>query len=251
MIHVFSYGFSTVEFMLFFTVALCVGLSKTGVHGAGNVAVPLLAVVFGGQQSSGVMLPLLCLADVIGVWYYHRHASWDHLRKLIVWAIAGVLLGTFIGGMIDDHTFKMVMVGIIFVSVAIMIWMERGHKEDVPDYFWFAALCGVGAGFTSMIGNLAGAFTAIFLLAMRLPKNTFIGTSAWFFMMINWIKVPFHVFVWKTITWDTFFLDLTAIPVIALGAWLGIIIVKKLSEGAYRWFIIVMTLIAAVFMMLS
>lgn len=251
MIHVFSYGFSTVEFMLFFTVALCVGLSKTGVHGAGNVAVPLLAVVFGGQQSSGVMLPLLCLADVIGVWYYHRHASWDHLRKLIVWAIAGVLLGTFIGGMIDDHTFKMVMVGIIFVSVAIMIWMERGHKEDVPDYFWFAALCGVGAGFTSMIGNLAGAFTAIFLLAMRLPKNTFIGTSAWFFMMINWIKVPFHVFVWKTITWDTFFLDLTAIPVIAFGAWLGIIIVKKLSEGAYRWFIIVMTLIAAVFMMLS
>jgi uncharacterized membrane protein YfcA len=251
MIDLFSYSFSTVELMFFFVVALCVGLSKTGVHGAGNVAVPLLAVVFGGQQSSGVMLPLLCIADVMGVWYYHRHASWSHLKKLILWSVPGILLGTAVGGMIDDHTFKMVMVAIIFVSVAIMIWMERGHKEDIPDYAWFAALCGVGAGFTSMIGNLAGAFTAIYLLAMRLPKNTFIGTSAWFFMVINWIKVPLHVFAWKTIIWDTFFLDLLTVPVIALGAWLGIIIVKNLSEGAYRWFIIVMTLIAAVFMMLS
>ena len=237
--------------MLFFVVALCVGLSKTGVHGAGNVAVPLLAVVFGGQVSSGVMLPLLCMADVMGVWYYHRHASWGHLKKLILWSVAGILLGTAVGGMIDDHTFKMVMVGIIFVSVGIMIWMERGHKEDIPDYLWFAALCGVGAGFTSMIGNLAGAFAAIYLLAMRLPKNTFIGTSAWFFMVINWIKVPLHVWAWETITWNTFFLDLLTLPVIALGAWLGVIIVKKLSEGAYRWFIIIMTLIAAVFMMLS
>lgn len=251
MINLFSYSFSTVELMLFFVVALCVGLSKTGVHGAGNIAVPLLAVVFGGQVSSGVMLPLLCLADIMGVWYYHRHASWPHLKKLIGWSIAGILLGTAVGGMIDDQTFKMVMVGIIFVSVAIMVWMERGHKEDIPDYAWFAAICGVGAGFTSMIGNLAGAFAAIYLLAMRLPKNAFIGTSAWFFMVINWLKVPLHVWVWETITWDTFFLDLITLPVIALGAWLGIIIVKKLSENAYRWFIIVMTLIAAVFMMLS
>jgi uncharacterized membrane protein YfcA len=251
MITLFSYNFSTVGFLLFLVVALCVGLSKTGVHGAGNIAVPLLAVVFGGQLSSGIMLPMLCLADVMGVWYYHRHASWEHLKKLIVWAVIGIVLGTVVGGMINDVVFKYVMISIIFVSVGIMIWMERGHKEDIPDFAWFAALCGVGAGFTSMIGNLAGAFSAIYLLSMRLPKNSFIGTSAWFFLIINWIKVPFHVFAWKTITWDTFFLDLLTLPVIALGAWLGIIIVKNLSEGAYRWFIIGMTLLAAVFMMLS
>ena len=251
MISLFSYNFSTPEFLLFFVVALCVGMSKTGVHGAGNISVPLLAIIFGGQLSSGIMLPMLCLADVIGVWYYHRHASWGHLKKLIIWSVLGILVGTVVGGMINDKVFKYVMVGIIFVSVGIMIWMERGHKDDIPDYRWFAALCGVGAGFTSMIGNLAGAFSAIYLLSMRLPKNSFIGTSAWFFMVINWLKVPLHVWVWKTITWNTFFLDLTTLPVIALGAWLGIIIVKNLSEGGYRWFIIGMTLVAAVFMMLT
>ena len=90
--------------MLFFVVALCVGLSKTGVHGAGNVAVPLLAVVFGGQGSSGVMLPLLVMADVMGVWYYHRHASWDYLKKLIGWSIVGVLLGTFVVKLFRDQS---------------------------------------------------------------------------------------------------------------------------------------------------
>lgn len=251
MIHLFSYDFTYVQFSLFLVVALCIGMSKTGVFGAGMVAVPLLAMVFGGLLSSGIMLPMLCLADVMGVWYYHRHASWPHLKKLIIWAMAGIVLATFVGKMIDNQTFELFMLVTIIISIIVMIWMERGHKEDIPDYFWFAALCGVGAGFTSMIGNLAGTFAAVYLLSMRLPKNSFIGTSAWFFMVINWAKIPFHVWSWKTITWNTFFLDLLTLPVIALGAWLGIIIVKNLGEGSYRWFIIGMTIVAAAFMMLK
>lgn len=251
MISLFSFHFSIVQLFLFLLVAIFIGMSKTGVHGTGMIAVPLLATVFGGQLSSGMMLPMLCLADVLGVWYYHRHASWIHLRKLFPWAAAGTLLGTLVGGSIDDHAFKMIMAVIIFISVGIMIWMERGNKENIPDYLWFAALCGIAGGFTSMIGNLAGSVMAIYFLSMRLPKNSFIGTTAWFFMVINWFKIPFHVWIWKTITWDSFLLDLTMLPLIILGAFLGIWIVKKLSDFAYRWFIIAMTMIAAVLMILS
>lgn len=250
MISLFSFHFSIVQLLLFFLVAVFIGMSKTGVHGTGMVAVPLLATIFGGQLSSGIMLPMLCLADVLGVWYYHRHASWLHLKKLFPWAAVGTLLGTAVGGMIDDHAFKLMMAVIIFMSVGIMIWMERGHKEDIPNYFWFAALCGVAGGFTSMIGNLAGSVMAIYFLSMRLPKNSFIGTTAWFFMVINWFKIPFHVWMWKTITWDSFLLDLSMLPLIIIGALLGIWIVKRLSESMYRWFIIGMTMIAAFLMLL-
>jgi uncharacterized membrane protein YfcA len=152
--------------------------------------------------------------------------------------------------MIDDEIFKMIMAIIIVVSVVIMLWLERGHKEDIPDYYWFAALTGVAGGFTSMIGNLAGSVMAIYFLSMRLPKNAFIGTTAWFFMVINWWKIPFHVWAWHTITWNTFLLDFTTLPFIALGAWLGVVIVKNLNERTYRWFIIGMTLVAAVFMLM-
>jgi uncharacterized protein len=246
----FGFSFSPDEFLIFLLVAVFIGMSKTGIHGAGMVAVPLLAIVFGGQLSSGILLPILCLADVMGVWHYHRHASWYHLKKLFPWAALGTVLGTVVGGMIDDETFKMVMAVIIVISVFIMVWLEQGRRDVVPDHKWFASLTGVAGGFTSMIGNLATSVVAIYFLTMRLPKNAFIGTTAWFFLVINWFKVPFHIFSWKTITWNTFFLDLATLPFIGLGAFLGIITVRKMKDRAYRWFIIAMTLVAALFMVL-
>lgn len=250
MTELFGFSFTTYELLIFLLVSVFIGMSKTGIHGAGMMAVPMLALVFGGQLSSGILLPILCLADVFGVCYYHRHASWYHLKKLFPWAAVGTVLGTIVGASIDDETFKMVMAIIIVVSVFIMIWLERGHRDEVPDYKWFASLTGVAGGFTSMIGNLATSVLAIYFLTMRLPKNAFIGTTAWFFLVINWFKIPFHIFSWKTITWNTFLLDLTTLPFIAVGAFLGIVIVKKIRDQAYRWFIIAMTLVAAVFMVL-
>jgi uncharacterized membrane protein YfcA len=246
----FTFTFSGNELFIFLLVAVFIGMSKTGIHGAGMIAVPLLAVVFGGQLSSGILLPILCLADIMGVWYYHRHTSWYHLKKLFPWAALGIVLGTVVGGVIDDQTFKLVMAVIIVVSVFIMLWLERGHKEEIPDYKWFAGLTGVAAGFTSMIGNLATSVVAIYFLTMRLPKNAFIGTAAWFFLVINWFKVPFHIFSWETINWNTFLLDLATLPFITLGAFLGVFIVKKIKDRAYRWFIIAMTLAAAIFMVM-
>jgi uncharacterized protein len=248
LITLFSFTFSWADLLLFFLVAVFTGMSKTGVHGAGMIYVPLLAALFGGQLSSGILLPILCLADVMGVWYYHRHASWSHLKKLFPWAALGTVVGTVVGGSINDEIFKMIMAVIIVVSVIIMLWLERGHKEDVPDNKWFATSTGIAGGFTSMVGNLAGSVMAVYFLSMRLPKNQFIGTTAWFFMVVNWFKIPFHVFAWHTISWNTFFLDLTTLPFIAIGAYVGIVIVRNLQEKAYRWFIIGMTLVAAVFM---
>lgn len=244
----FGFSFTPGDLTIFLLVAVLIGMSKTGIHGAGMMAVPMLAVVFGGQLSSGILLPILCLADVIGVWYYHRHASWYHLKKLFPWAALGTVLGTVVGGAIDDETFKLVMAVIIVVSVFIMVWLERGHSEEVPDYKWFASLTGVAGGFTSMIGNLATSVVAIYLLSMRLPKNAFIGTTAWFFLVLNWFKIPFHILSWKTITLNTFYLDLITLPFIGLGAFIGIIVVRRIQDRAYRWFIIAMTLVAAVFM---
>lgn len=244
-----SFHFSYTDIAIILAVALLTGMAKTGVHGAGMITVPMLAAVFGGKLSSGVMLPLLVMADVMGVRYYHRHASWSHLKILFPWAAVGVVLGTVFGQYINDTVFKLVMAIIVIVSVGIMIWMERDRSALIPTNKWFGITTGVLGGFTSMIGNLAGPVMALYLLSMRLPKNVFIGTTAWFFLIINWFKVPFHVFMWKTITPDVLLLDVLTLPVILLGAYLGVIITRQLSEKTYRWFIIIMTLAAAVFML--
>lgn len=227
-------------------VALFIGMAKTGVHGTGILAVPLLATVFGGQQSTGILLPMLMLADVMGVVYYHRHASWHHLKILFPWAALGVIVGTLVGSYINDEVFKLIMGAIILISVLIMIWLEKSsHQDEVPTNKLFAHGMGIAGGFTSMVGNLAGSVMGIYLLSTRLPKNAYIGTAAWFFMVVNWFKFPFHVFVWHTISINTLLFDLVTLPVILLGAFLGIVIIKKVSEKIFRWFIIVMTLVAS------
>lgn len=246
----FTYELTWLGLSAILFVGLLVGMAKTGVHGAGMVAVPMLAVAYGGQSSSGLLLPMLCLADIFGVIYYHRHASWNYLKKLFPWAAVGVVLGSVTGTIMEsDAVFKIIMAGIIIVSVVIMIWLERGNRDDIPDYPWFAVLMGIAGGFTSMFGNLAGSVMAVYLLSMRLPKNVYIGTTAWFFMVVNWFKIPFHIFSWHTISFNSFMLDLVTLPAIAIGAVLGIAIVKRIPEKIYRWFIISMTLVAAVFML--
>lgn len=250
MIELFGYSLTYQSFAFFLIVGILVGMSKTGVHGANMLAVPLLAVIFGGKASSGLMLPVLIMADFFGVKHYHRHAEWRYLWKLFPWAIIGVMAGTYFGQMIDDQMFRTIMGVIIFVSLVVMVWMEKSNKKNIPDYLWFAGLMGIIAGFTTMVGNLAGSAMALYLLSMRMPKNEFIGTAAWFFLCINVFKVPFHIWIWETIRWQSFALDLLLLPCIATGAYLGINIIKKISDLYFRWFIIIMTAIAAVFMII-
>ena len=250
MITLFSFELSYLQLVFVFSVALMIGMAKTGVQGAGMLSVPLLANVFGGQLSSGIMLPMLVLADVFGVWYYHRDASWHHLKILFPWAAAGVVIGTITGSYINDQIFKIVMAATILISVVIMLWLEKlGTPDKVPTSKSFGIATGVAGGFTSMVGNLAGSVMSVYLLSIRLPKNAFIGTTAWFFMVVNWFKIPFHAFVWHTISWDIMLLGLITLPAIIVGAYLGIIIVRKLTDTMYRWFIIGMTLIAAIGML--
>jgi uncharacterized membrane protein YfcA len=151
---------------------------------------------------------------------------------------------------INETVFAHSMIAIIFVSLAIMIWRESNAKADIVDSFWFVAAIGITGGFTTMVGNLAGPVMALYLLSMQLPKNQFIGTAAWFFLIINLLKVPFHIWVWETITWDTVLLNTALIPAIAIGAVLGISIVKKIPEAGFRWFVIIMTAASALAMML-
>lgn len=102
-----------------------------------------------------------------------------------------------------------------------------------------------------MIGNAAGPVMMLYLLSMRLPKNQFIGTGAWFFLLINLFKVPLHIFVWETIDLSTLTFNLVLSPVIIVGVFIGIAIVKQFSQKTYRYFIIGSTFIAAIVLFLK
>ena len=122
-----------------------------------------------------------------------------------------------------------------------MYYWEKKKDKKVPTHWSFAALMGIMAGFTTMVGNLAGAFSNIYFLAIKLPKNEFIGTAAWLFFIINLFKVPFHIWSWGTMNWESFMISLNLIPAVILGFSFGVLLVRKIKNENYRQLILLLT----------
>ena len=241
-----SFALTTTDWSLIVVCAMLVGMSKTGIPGVSMIVVPTLALIFGGKQSTGVLLPILIMADVFGVIYYHRHAHWKHLLRALPWAIIGLLLALWVGNQVNDFQFKRMIAIIVFLSIAAMIWKDYGYKKELtPDHWSFAALLGILGGIATMIGNVAGPIFAIYLLAMHLDKKSYIGTTAWFFFIINLSKFPLQALVWKNISANSLALDLMLLPAIALGAWLGITVVKRIPELTYKWLVMAITVVSS------
>ena len=225
---------------------MLIGMSKTGLSGVGMMVVPLLANAFGGRPSVGLLLPILIFADIFAVSWYNRHAEWKHILRLLPWALIGIITATFIGKSISDSTFNRLLAALVIVGIVILVWQDlRSGKMNIPKSRLFAAGLGLMGGFATMIGNAAGPVMALYLLTMRLPKNSYIGTGAWFFFIVNVSKVPLHIWSWKTISTETFILDALMITSIAAGAFLGIWLVRLLPEKVFRIIIIATTLLSA------
>lgn len=238
--------FSFFNWGLILLAAFFIGLSKAGLKGIDMMNVTIMAIVFGSKASTGIVLPLLCVADIIAVSYYHRHAQWNHFWKLIPWMAIGILVGVYVGKDMNEAIFRKIMAVIIILTVAIMIALEMRKKPLIPTNKLFVANMGLAAGFTTMLGNLAGAFSNIYFLAMRMSKNDFIGTAAWIFLVINLFKLPFQVFLWKNITLESLYTDLLLLPAMLIGFWVGLRIVSKIKDDNYRKVVIVLTFLGAI-----
>jgi uncharacterized membrane protein YfcA len=237
---------STTNFILAFIAAFILGVSKAGLKGIAIVIMTIMALVFGSKASTGIVMPLLLVGDLFAIIYYRKHVQKKHLLKLIPWMLLGVLIGVFVGKDIPEDLFKKGMAGIILISVIIMFWWDYRKSNAVPTHFSFGISMGLSAGFATMIGNLAGAFTNLYFLAMRLPKNSFIGTAAWLYFFVNWFKVPFHVFSWETINVESLKISLFLIPAEIVGLLIGVRIVKRIRDKHYRIFILALTAIGAI-----
>lgn len=231
----------SLAFTIALGAALLLGIAKSGIKGLAVLIVTGLALVYGAKESTGILMPLLICGDILAVIYYKRHVKWIYLIKLLPWMVLGVLVGVVLGKDLPEDLFKSGMAVIILISVVIMYYWERKKDRKVPTHFSFAALLGMMAGFTTMVGNLAGAFSNIYFLAIKLPKNEFIGTAAWLFFIINLFKVPFHIWSWGTINRASFQISLSLIPAVIAGFCLGIFLVKKINNDKYRQLILLLT----------
>jgi uncharacterized membrane protein YfcA len=235
------------QWAILFLGAFITGLSKTGISGFGILSVALFACVIDPKSSTGALLPLLVCADVFGVAFYRKHTNWAHLFRLFPWVVVGLIAGWYALGVLDKLQVQRMIGWILLAMIALHLWRQRRSAEagdQLPRGWWFAAFVGVLAGFTTMVANAAGPVMIIYLLAVGLPKLEFIGTGAWFFMLVNVCKLPLSASQ-GLITRSSLLMDALLILPMIPGALLGPVIVKRINQRLFEWLALALTLLAA------
>lgn len=214
--------------------ALAIGLAKTGINGLGMLAVVIFANVLPAKQGSGFVLPMLVFADVIAVASYRQHTVWRHLWRLFPWTALGVVAGYLALGRIDDRQAKVLIGGIVLGLLGLHLVRRSRAKTEEPEHgWWFAPVIGVLAGFTTLVANAAGPLMAIYLLSMRLPKMEYMGTGAFYFLLMNLFKVPFMMNL-GLVDARSFAGNLKLLPAVVLGALAGRVILKRINQKLFE-----------------
>ncbi|MFD1415559.1 sulfite exporter TauE/SafE family protein [Oceanobacillus jeddahense] len=235
-------GLELMDWVLIGLCALLIGFSKSGLPNLVILVVTLIMFVFPARESVGFLLPMLLIGDLFAVTYYRRNVVWKYLIRLMPWVLIGIVIGFFVLQTINDAQLKPV-IGIIVLLMIVLNFARQKlgsrFNEMLPDSLLFVIFMGVLGGFTTMIGNAAGAIMTIYLLVKGLPKKEFIGTGAWFFLTVNIIKFPFYIHL-DMITLHTFSVNMMMIPIILAGTFAGAKILNFIPQRIFTLMILIL-----------
>jgi len=238
--------FTALEWALAVLAATGIGVSKSGLPGVSLLHVVLFAQLFPGLRSTGVVLPMLIVGDIGAVLLFRRHAQWNHVFRTLPPALVGVGIGWACMRAWPGLNWNPVIGGIV-AGLAVLQLVRNWRPDllsDMPHARGFAWTMGLLAGITTMVANAAGPVMGLYLLAVALPKDAFVGTSAWFFLLINVLKVPFSAQL-GFIEPATLAFNALLIPVIVSGLFLGRALVAKVSQKVFDSLILAFAIVAS------
>lgn len=234
--------------------AVVIGISKTALPGGSILAIALVAAVLPARTSTAATLLLLMVGDVFALLAYRRHAHWPTLLRLAPAVLAGLLLGFAFLAVTGDGVVRRAIGVILLLMIAVTLWRRwrqaRAEQEAAArGGALLAGVYGTLGGFTTMVANAGGPVMSMYFLATRTPVQVFLGTSAWFFAIINVIKVPFLAGI-GLFTGPVLLTDAVLAPLVVLGALLGLRVARRLDQRLFDRIVIVLTILGAVYLLL-
>ncbi|WLQ39198.1 sulfite exporter TauE/SafE family protein [Streptomyces laculatispora] len=237
-----------------------VGFSKTAVSGANTISLAVFAAVLPARESTGVLLPVLIAGDVLAVLTYRRHAHWPTLLRLFPAVAVGVVAGTLFMMWAGDAAVRTSIGAILVFMAGVTLWRRRtaaGSGEPSADAGPPAAAerfkarsYGVLGGFTTMVANAGGPVMSLYLLSAGFRKLGFLGTSAWFFLIVNTSKVPFSVGL-GLIDAQSLLLDACMLLFVLPGAWIGRKCVDRINQTLFERLVIGATVLGGLQLLLN
>lgn len=234
------------EWVLLALGATGIGVSKSGLPGVSLVHVLVFAFVFGARASTGILLPLLLVGDACAVRLVGRDVRWAYVRRLMPPALVGVVLGWLLLDRLDEAAFRP-LIGTIILALSggqlVRLW-RPDLLAAVPHSPAFAWLMGILTGVTTMLANAAGPVVALYLLAIALPKTELVATAAWFFLLLNFAKIPFSMNL-GLIDRSTLLVNLALAPCVVAGLLAGRWIVRRIPQRTFDTLLLLFTAVAA------
>lgn len=213
---------------------LLIGLAKGGFSGLGALAMPLLALGIDPVRGAAILLPILIVQDVVSVAAFRK--SWDGhvLAVMLPGAIAGVALGWWYAASVSSRGVLLCVGAIALLFGLYRLWAEHGGRiaASSKSPVWIGALFGVATGFTSQIAHAGGPPFQMWVMPRRLPRDTFVGTSAIFFALLNWIKVPAYLALGQ-FTRANGLATLALLPFAIFGAVAGVWLIRKVAPERF------------------
>ncbi|MFF1285761.1 sulfite exporter TauE/SafE family protein [Streptomyces sp. NPDC058299] len=244
------------QFAALAAAALLVGFSKTAVSGANTVSLAVFAAVLPARASTGVLLPVLIAGDLLAVATYRRHAHWPTLWRLFPAVAVGVVAGTLFLVWADDGVVRTSIGAILLLMAGVTVWRRRtAGTPQAPDAVTTRAgrvkarSYGVLGGFTTMVANAGGPVMSLYLLSAGFRKLGFLGTSAFFFLIVNVSKVPFSVGL-GLIDGRSLLLDAALAVFVVPGALFGKWAVHRINQRLFEQLVIAATVVGGLQLLL-
>ncbi|MFG3127224.1 sulfite exporter TauE/SafE family protein [Streptomyces tendae] len=245
------------EFAALAFAALLVGFSKTAVSGANTVSLAIFAAVLPARASTGILLPILIAGDVLAVLTYRRHAHWPTLWRLFPAVGVGVVVGTVFLVWADDAVVRTSIGAILLFMAGVTVWRRRrADAAEQPDEVTSrtgrvkARSYGVLGGFTTMVANAGGPVMSMYLLSAGFRKLGFLGTSAFFFLIVNVSKLPFSAGL-GLIDGHSLLLDAVLVVFVVPGAFLGKWAVNRINQRLFERLVIAATVVGGLQLLLA
>jgi uncharacterized membrane protein YfcA len=244
---------TALDWALLAGAASLVGFAKTAIGGVASVAVAAFAVVLPARESTGAVLALLLVGDVIAVGLYRRHADWPMLLRLMPSVLPGLALGAWFVAVADQVLMQRAIGCVLLVMALIQLWVrsDAARLTDPPGRLRVLMgraapfLVAVAAGFATMTANAAGPLMTMYLLMAGLPILRLLGTGAWFFFLVNVAKVPFSAGL-DLMDGATLLVDLALVPALLVGAGVGALVARRIARNAFENVTVCLTVVAAV-----
>jgi uncharacterized membrane protein YfcA len=233
-------------------VALLIGFAKGGLGGTlGGLATPLMALVMPANQVIGLLLPILIIADIFAVTSYWKQWDWRLILLMMPGAVLGVTLGTYFITNAPTKTLKTAL-GVIVLLFALYKMLEaqlfRTLTYRAKD--WHGMFAGTVAGFSSALAHTGGPPVSIYLLMRQVPTHIFNATSALFFAILNWVKVPYYFYA-QLFDFQSLRSLILLLPLLPLGVWAGKWAADKVSQAAFERVIVVLLAVTSLLLIFS